>query len=80
MWKRYIIVDMERTIGNKVVTYWKSGKRGYTRTHDEAGKYLKDHAIDIVESDVGRTSVMIPSGGPIPTYEEAVAMHENMIK
>ena len=47
---KFILLDLERTLGNGIPTYWKSNKRGYTFNIHEAGLYSEKEAEEIAKS------------------------------
>lgn len=57
--EKYYLLDLERTIGFGVPTYWKKGANGYTRNISEAGLYSEDSANDHVSNDRGKTTISI---------------------
>ena len=59
MEERYYIIDLERTIKNDRVYYWKAARRGYTTDLAEAGLYSKAEAEDLVKSDFDHFTVCI---------------------
>ena len=57
--ERYYLLDLERTLGYGRLFFWKSHRRGYTSSLDQAGLYPKHQAEHIVNSDFDKTTVMI---------------------
>lgn len=54
----YYLLDLERSITSGIVTYWNPAKRGYTTDIKEAGRYTKEQAEEIVESDFDNRTLM----------------------
>jgi len=59
MIKKFILLDLERTISTGYTTYWKPNQVGYTRDLVEAGLYIESEANEIVESDFDKRTVAI---------------------
>lgn len=57
--EKYHLLDLERTIGSRIATYWVQGKHGYTKNISEAGLFNKEEAEHIVDSDFDNNTVMI---------------------
>lgn len=55
----YFLIDLERSIGSGIMTYWKSNSRGYTRDINEGGLYVEEVAKKLVESDFDKRTVMV---------------------
>lgn len=56
---KYLLMDLERTIGNGVVHYWKGNRYGYTTDPKEAGRFSEEEANRSVKSDFNERTVMI---------------------
>lgn len=60
---KYLIIDLERTIGTKEVHYWKQNLHGYTTVKEEAGKFSFETANKLAVGDIERKTCIIPEGG-----------------
>ncbi|MGM9929264.1 MAG: hypothetical protein ACI35P_15075 [Bacillus sp. (in: firmicutes)] len=56
----YVLLDLERTIGSGIAHYWKQNRHGYTQDIHEAGKFSKETAEEIVNSDFDKLTVAVP--------------------
>lgn len=56
---KYYLLDLERTIGNGVPTYWNQNRHGYTEDLERAGLFSKDIAEMTVNSDLDKWTVKI---------------------
>lgn len=59
MQKRFILLDLERTIANGIPYYWKGNRYGYTRSIEHAGLFAEEFAERIVKEDYDKKTVMI---------------------
>ena len=55
----YYLLDLERTIGLGIATYWKQNRHGYTDQVGEAGLFSHEVAIMIVDRDFDKKTIMI---------------------
>lgn len=53
------LMDLERTIGSGMATYWKANKHGYTRILSEAGLFDIKEATEIVVNDIDSKTILI---------------------
>lgn len=54
-----VLLDLERTIGSGLATYWKPAKRGYTQDINAAGQYPDETAEQIVQDDYDQRTIAI---------------------
>ena len=59
MTERFYLLDLERSLDYGRLFFWKSNKRGYTHSLEQAGLYSQEMAISIVKSDIDLTTIMI---------------------
>lgn len=57
---RYVLLDLERTIGSGSAHYWKLNRHGYTQSIQEAGRFPKEVATKIAEEDFDKLTVAVP--------------------
>ena len=55
----YYLLDLERTIGNGIATYWNQARRGYAIHLDDAGLFNEETAEEIVQSDIDKWTVKV---------------------
>jgi hypothetical protein len=55
----YFLLDIERTVLNNVATYWKQNRHGYVYGIDDAGRFSKETAEEIVAGDFNQLTIMI---------------------
>lgn len=55
----YYLLDLERTIGLGIATYWKQNRHGYTDRIEAAGTFPEEIAQEIVSKDFDRMTIMI---------------------
>lgn len=55
----YYLLDLERTIGHGIPTYWKQNRHGYTTDLEVAGLFLKEVAENIVHSDIDKWTIKV---------------------
>ena len=58
MAEKYVLIDLERSIGRGEVHYWKQ-RIGYTNNFSEVGLYTEEQAKGIVKSDFDNRTVAI---------------------
>jgi hypothetical protein len=56
---KFVLVDLERTIGTGRVHFWKGNKRGYTTAHGEAGRFTEAEAERLVTADYDNRTVQV---------------------
>ena len=56
---KFILMDLERTLGSGVPAFWKQNKRGYTYNIHEAGLYDEKEAEKIVKADFNERTIKI---------------------
>lgn len=67
--KYYYLMDLERTIGLGIATYWKQNRHGYTDHIEIAGTFKKEIAEEIVAKDFDQLTVMISTDQVKKIYE-----------
>lgn len=55
----YVLIDLERTIGTGVTHYWKRSKFGYVTDINEAGRFSRQEADNIVDLDLDFRTVKV---------------------
>lgn len=58
---KYHLIDLERSIGHGIITYWNQSCHGYTDKIENAGIFSKLQAKSIVVGDIDELTVMIPT-------------------
>jgi DNA-directed RNA polymerase subunit M/transcription elongation factor TFIIS len=56
---KYHLIDLERSIGHGIITYWNQNCHGYTDAIEHAGIFSKRDAESIVKGDIDELTVMI---------------------
>jgi hypothetical protein len=56
---KYYLLDIERTIGHGIPTYWNQNRHGYTTDLEAAGLFSKEIAENIVNSDIDKWTVKV---------------------
>lgn len=75
----FYLIDLERTIGNNHLYFWKGNKHGYTRSLEHAGLFSKEIAEQIVDHDHDRTTVMISQVKVFRILGKELKSHEGII-
>lgn len=59
MEEKYILIDLERSLGTGRVHFWKLNRRGYTTAPGTAGKFSEGEAEQIATSDYDNRTVKV---------------------
>ena len=59
MQPQFFLMDLERTIANKVPYYWKGNRHGYTDSLEHAGIFSQEFAEKLVQQDFDKRTIMI---------------------
>jgi len=57
---KYILIDLERTLGTGMVHFWKQNKFGYTKTPREAGEFNHKDASREFLKDYDNQTIAFP--------------------
>jgi hypothetical protein len=57
--EEFYLLDLERTISNKVPYFWNGNRHGYTSSLQHAGLFSRWTAEQIVQGDYDQRTVMI---------------------
>ena len=56
---KYVLIDLERTIGSGLVYYWKQNRHGYTRDLYDAGLFDEIQSSEIIENDFDNRTIRV---------------------
>ncbi|MCU9614104.1 hypothetical protein OEV98_11085 [Caldibacillus lycopersici] len=57
---KYILIDLEQTLGTGEVHFWNQNRFGYTKIPGVAGKFEVKEAATIVSNDLDNNTVAVP--------------------
>jgi hypothetical protein len=58
---RYILIDLERTLGIGMIHFWKQNKHGYTTEPHEAGEFSHKDASKEFLQDHNNQTIVFPA-------------------
>lgn len=55
--KKFVLIDLERSIKTGATHYWKGNRNGYTVNVNDVGRYDEEHARQLILHDYERNTV-----------------------
>ena len=72
----YYLMDLERTIANRMPYDWKGNRHGYTSSLEHAGLFSRDFAEKLVKQDFDKRTIMISQQQVFKILGKDMKQHE----
>lgn len=79
MQRMFYLMDLERTIANRIPYYWKGNRHGYTPNIELAGLFAQEFAEKIVKQDFDSLTILIRQDSVFKILGKDLKQHEGII-